>query len=81
MSLINKGQSDVKRHISLLGRKHFHVESSFTEHDANGASVGSRANPESDAAGLARRFAEDIFPAIVPAHVEGPSAVLPKPGA
>lgn len=83
MSLIRRGKSDVKMHISSLGRKHFHVGCAGTELDAGSVLVDVRVSPESDAAGLARRFAENIFPAIVPAHVDGlgSSAVLPKPRA
>ena len=82
MSLFRKGQSDVKRHISSLNRKHIHIElgRSVAEPDAKVAYEDGNANTESDAAWLARRFAENIFPAIVPTHAEGqePSAVLPK---
>jgi hypothetical protein len=83
MSLVRNRQSDVKRHISSLQRKHIHIEQGhpITGSDANVASGDDHVNTESDAAVLARRFAEDILPAIVSAHADGqgPSAVLPKP--
>lgn len=83
MSLIRNRQSDVKRHTSSLKRKHIHVEltRSVVGPDANVAFRDGHANTESDAAGLARRFAENVFPAVVHADAvdKGPSALLPKP--
>lgn len=38
MSLIRNGQSDVKKHLSSLGKKHLHLVEKATEPDATGFS-------------------------------------------